>query len=203
MATTRSCGNGTPGFTPDGGGSGEAFGRAIDYVAFDSLVAFGHFNILQRSKACNYSIADLVRNIAPQIQILKTAFPDVRFGDVEPVNNHTVGWLVTYLEFARAFQAQTGERLSFLQVDIIWFDNWRPQFVEWRKRLRPAGLSYGFIFDGSGIDKSNLAWTSHAIERYRTVTRDPAVAPDQTWTIRHASCRRPSRERCPLSSRRL
>jgi len=190
MATTRSCGNGTPGFTTNAviqtaADRVKRLGGRIDDVAFDSPVAFGHFNILQRSNACNYSIADLVRNIAPQVQILKTAFPDIRFGDVEPVKNHTVGWLDTYLEFARAFQAQTGERLSFLQADIIWFDNWRPQLVEWRKRLRPAGLSYGVIFDGSGIDKSNLAWTSHAVERYRTVTRDSAVAPDdaviQTW----------------------
>ena len=190
MATTRNCGNGTPGFTTTAviqtaADRVKRLGGRIDYVAFDSPVAFGHFNILQRSNACNYSIADLVRNIAPQIQILKTTFPDIRFGDVEPVNNHTVGWLDAYLAFAREFQSQTGERLSFLQADIIWFDNWRPQLVEWRKRLRAAGLSYGVIFDGSGIDKSNLAWTSHAVERYRTVTRDPAAAPDdaviQTW----------------------
>jgi len=157
----------------------------IDYVAFDSPVAFGHFNILNKTNACNYSLPDLVRNIAPQIQILQAAFPDIKIGDVEPVNSHTAGWLDTYLAFAREFKAQTGEPLLFLQADIIWYDNWRPQLEEWHKRLRPAGLSYGVIFDGSGIDKSDAAWTNHAVERFRTVTHDPAIAPDeaifQSW----------------------
>jgi hypothetical protein len=102
----------------------------IDFVAFDSPVAFGHFNILNKPNACTYSIQELAQNIGPQIEILRAAFPGVVFGDVEPVNNHTVGWLAGYLDFAKQFQQQTGERLSFLQADIIWYDNWRPQLVE-------------------------------------------------------------------------
>lgn len=46
-------------------------------------------------------------------------------------------------------------------------------------------MSYGVIFNGSGIDKSDLQWTSHAIERYRAVTSNPAIKPDdyilQSW----------------------
>jgi hypothetical protein len=30
----------------------------------------------------------------------------------------------TYLDFAREFDRQTGERLAFMQADIIWYDNW-------------------------------------------------------------------------------
>jgi hypothetical protein len=190
MAATTQCGNGIPGYTARAVIQTTAdrvsrLGGHIDYVAFDSPVAFGHFNILQRETACQYSVADLVRNIAPQIQILKSAFPQIQFGDVEPVNNHTVGWIDTYLNFAREFHDQTGERLAFMQADIIWYDDWRPQLVQWRKRLHEAGISYGVIFDGSAIDKSDLAWTGHAIERYRTVTSNPATNPDdvviQTW----------------------
>jgi hypothetical protein len=190
VAATAQCGNGVPGYTTNAVIQTAAdrvrrLGGRIDYVAFDSPVAFGHFNILQRETACRYSVEDLVRNIAPQIQILKTAFPGIRFGDVEPVNSHTVGWIGTYLDFAREFHKQTGERLSFMQADIIWYDNWRPQLVEWRSQLRKAGIAYGVIFDGSAIDKSDLAWTGHAIERYRTVTSNPATRPDdavfQTW----------------------
>ena len=48
-----------------------------------------------------------------------------------------------------------------------------------------AGISYGVIFDGSSIDKSDLQWTTHAIERFRAVTRSPDTLPDdfvfQTW----------------------
>ena len=148
-------------------------------------MAFGHFNILQKPNACQYTTEELVRNIAPQIKILKTAFPNIVFGDVEPVNNHTVGWINDYLDFAKQFRQQTGERLSFLQADIIWYDNWQPQLMEWRKRLHEAGISYGVIFDGSSIDKSDMEWTNHAIERYHTVTHNADIKPDdyvfQTW----------------------
>ena len=190
MATNAQCGNGVPGYTTKAVIQTAAdrvskLGGTIDYVAFDSPMAFGHFNILNKESACHYSTEELVRNIAPQIKILKDAFPAIKFGDVEPVNNHTVGWLATYLDFARQFQQQTGERLAFMQADIIWYDNWQPQLVQWRKALHDANISYGVIFDGSGIDKSDLAWANHAIERYRTVTANPAIKPDdavfQTW----------------------
>ena len=190
MAATRQCGKGLPGSSSKASIQLAAdrvkrLGGTIEYVAFDSPVAFGHFNILDKPNACNYSIPDLVRNIAPQIEILKAAFPDIKFGDVESLNSHTVGWLATYLAFAREFQAQTGAPLSFLQADIIWFDNWRPQLVEWKRRIRAAGLSYGVVIDGSGIDKSDAVWTNHAVERYQMVTHDPAIAPDvvvfQSW----------------------
>lgn len=190
MAATTRCGNGVPGYTTRAVIQTAADrvlklrGR-IDYVAFDSPVAFGHFNILNKETACRYTIDELVRNIAPQIQILKTAFPGIKFGDVEPVNNHTAGWLNAYLGFAREFERQTGESLSFLQADFIWYDNWKPQLVEWRRRLHEAGISYGVIFDGSAIDKSDVEWTNHAIERYRTVTGKRDTRPDdfifQTW----------------------
>jgi hypothetical protein len=190
IVATRQCGNGLPGSSSKASVQLAAdrvkrLGGTIDYVAFDSPVAFGHYNILNKAGACNYSLPDLVRNIAPQIQTLKDAFPDIKFGDMEPVNSHTTGWLDAYLAFAREFKAQTGAPLSFLQADIIWFDNWRPQLVEWKRRLRPAGIAYGVNFDGSGVDKSDAAWTNHAVDRYRTVMRDPAIAPDdavfQSW----------------------
>jgi len=190
MSTTAQCGNGVPGFTTravikTAVDRVSKLGGQIDYVAFDSPVAFGHMNILNKPNACSYTLDELVANIAPQIGLIKAAFPDVKFGDVEPVNNHTVGWLAEYLDFARKFQQGTGEHLSFMQADIIWYDNWRAQLVEWRRRLHEAGISYGVIFDGSSIDKSNLQWTTHAIERFRAVTRSPDTVPDdlvfQTW----------------------
>jgi hypothetical protein len=61
----------------------------IDYVYFDEPVAFGHYNINKQATACNYTIEELVRNIALQIEVIKTAFPDIKFGDGEPVNGAT------------------------------------------------------------------------------------------------------------------
>jgi hypothetical protein len=161
-------------------------GGKIEYVAFDGPVAFGHYNALKKDTACKYTIEELVRNIAPQIEVIKTAFPDVKFGDVEPVSGVSIGKMDDNMQFAKEFFRQTGVRLSFMHADIVWYEpTLRRQLVEWRKRLHEAGIGYGVIIDGSGIDKSDLEWTRHAIERYGLVTNDPAVKPDdyilQTW----------------------
>lgn len=161
-------------------------GGKIDYVEFDEPVAFAHYNIMQKNTACKYTIEELVRNIAPQIQVIKTAFPDVKFGDGEPVNGLTIGKMDDNLQFAKIFR-QTGARLSFMDADIIWYEpTFRSQLVEWRRRLHEAGILYGAYINGSPCcDKTDLQWTQHAIERYGLVTNDPAIKPDNyifgTW----------------------
>lgn len=71
---------------------------------------------------------DLVRNIAPQIEVIKIAFPDVKFGDIESVNNLTFGRMNENLQFAKQFFQQTGARLSFMHADTGMTNgshNWR------------------------------------------------------------------------------
>jgi hypothetical protein len=178
------CGAGVPGHTTTANirtvvDRVTRLGGKIDYVSFDEPVAFGHYNINKQATACNYTIEELVRNIGPQIEIIKTAFPDAKFGDGEPVNDLTVGKMNDNMNFAKEFFRQTSVRLSFMNADIIWFNKtWRPQLVEWRRRLHEAGMLFGVIVNGSGVDKSDLEWTRHAIERYGLVTNDPAIKPD-------------------------
>ena len=154
-------------------------GGKIDYVYFDEPVAFGHYNALKKDTACNYTIEELVRNIAPQIEVIRTAFPDIKFGDGEPVSGVSIGKMDDNLQFAKEFFRQTGVRLSFMVADIVWFEpTFHSQLVEWRRRLHEAGIEYGLYVNGSAVDKSDLEWTNHAIERYGLVTNDPTIKPD-------------------------
>lgn len=181
MTTSQACGNGVPGYTTrsaiqTGIDRVKKLGETIDYVAFDSPVAFGHYT---PAPGCHYSIHDLVANLAPNIALFKRAFPLVVFGDLEPVNSNTLGYITSYLEFAQAFKNQTGSPISFMHADIIWFGQWEQQLMVWRKRIHESGIAFGIVIDGSAIDKSDAAWTNHAIERYELVTRNPAMVPDQ------------------------
>jgi hypothetical protein len=155
-------------------------GGKIDYVEFDEPVAFGHYNAMKKNTACYYTIEELVRNIAPQIEVIKTAFPGVKFGDGEPVSGVSIGKMDDNLQFAKEFFSQTGARLSFMDADIVWYEpTFRSQLVEWRRRLHEAGIVYGMYINGSACcDKTDLQWTQHAIERYGLVTNDPAIKPD-------------------------
>ncbi|MEW6641201.1 MAG: hypothetical protein AB1586_11900 [Pseudomonadota bacterium] len=191
LTTSPRCGNGVPGYTTAAVIQKAAqrvaqLGGRIDYVAFDEPMTWGHF--AQRGAACRYTTEEVVRNIAPNVAMLKTMFPGVRFGDIEPVTDQTATRLDDILAFARLFEQLTGERLSFLHADLIWQNDWRPQLIAWKARLRAAGIAYGVIIDGDPSDKTDVAWTTNAIARYRMLASDPATKPDafvvQSWQPR-------------------
>jgi hypothetical protein len=191
LATSVKCGNGMPGFTTTNVIQKAVdhvvrLGGRIDYVAFDEPVTWGQ--VTRGQHPCGYNVEDLVRNIAPNVQTIRRAFANVVFGDIEPVSDKTFGRLDVILAFAREFQKQTGSRIAFLQADLIWQNRWEPQLVEWRARLSAAGIRYGVIFDGDPSDKTDIAWTTHAVQRYRQVMSNPQVAPEeaviQSWQPR-------------------
>jgi hypothetical protein len=193
LTATVKCGNGLPGYTTTAviqklADRVSRLGGQIEYVAFDEPIVWGR--VTRGEHPCGYSTREVVSNIAPNIRILKAAFPGVKFGDIEPVSDKTMAAdrLNDLMDFAKLFQQQTGEQLSFLQADIIWQTPWRPQLAEWHKRLQAAGISYGVIIDGDPGDKTDIDWTQHAIERYRAVANDPSVRPDdfvfQSWQSR-------------------
>ena len=188
VATTR-CGNGIPGYTTTAvikkaAERVAAQGGEIAYVAFDEPMTWGHF----ARRACQYTTEEVVDNIAPSVKALKAVFPAVRFGDIEPVTDQTSGRLSEILKFAALFKAKTGKPLTFLQADLIWQNNWRPQLTVWKSRLHAAGLSYGVVIDGDPGDHSALAWTGHAVQRYHELVADPTISPDafiiQSWQAR-------------------
>jgi hypothetical protein len=163
-------------------------GGAISDVAMDEPLWFGNFR--EGPGFCHDPIQSLASQMAASVDALKAAFPAIRFGDIEPVNGKTVGRIGIILQFAQAFKTATGEPLSFVDADIIWQENWKPQLVEWKAKLHAAGIGFGVIFDGDPRDASDAAWTGHALERYRAVIADPATRPDdaifQSWMQRPA-----------------
>lgn len=191
LVATVACGNGVPGYTTEAvirkaAQRVSALGGTINYVAFDEPMTWGHF--AKHGAACGYSVDEVVHNIAPNIRTLKTVFPTVRFGDIEPVTNQTADRLDAIMEFATRFEQVTGDPLTFLQADIIWQDQWQPQLAVWRQRAHAAGMAFGVIVDGDPSDRSDTAWTDHAIERYRLVTGRAELRPDdvviQSWQSR-------------------
>ena len=161
-------------------------GGAIRYVAMDEPVWFGNHQRGQNS--CHDSVEALAQQMAPNVHTLKTAFPAIEFGDIEPINDHTRDQLSAMLEFARAFQTATGEKLAFVHADIIWENSWQPQLIEWAARLRSAGMRFGVVFNGDPRDDTDTGWTAHAADRYAAVMSDPRMRPDQavfqTWMPR-------------------
>jgi hypothetical protein len=161
-------------------------GGTISYVSMDEPVWFG--NYMSGPRNCQDSIEDLASQMAPNVRSLKAAFPEIQFGDTEPINAKSVGRIAAVLQFVRAFKVATGEQIKFVHADIIWQQDWRPQVLEWKAKLHSEGIRFGVIFDGDPEDRTDLAWTERAVQRYRAVSADPAIRPDdaifQSWNQR-------------------
>ena len=60
----------------------------------------------------------------------------------------------------------------------MWSGPWRQQLSLLAPRLHEAGIKTGVIYDGDPDDQSDLAWTSHAEQRFSTIEADRAISPD-------------------------
>jgi hypothetical protein len=177
-------------------------GGTLSYVAMDEPIHFGHY--AEGPAFCHDPVEALAAQMAPNVQALKAAFPSIKFGDIEPLNQYTVGRIDTMLTFAREFRLATGEPISFIHADIGWGgDNWRPQLVEWEMKADAADIGLGVIIDGDNQDKNDLAWAAKAVQRYGAVMRGLPRPPDQiifqSW-MAHPSTTVPDDQPGTLSS---
>jgi hypothetical protein len=176
-------------------------GGTLSYVAMDEPVHFGHY--YNGHAACRDPIKELAEQMVSNVKALKLAFPDIEFGEIEPLNNATVNRIDTMLEFGRDFRIATGEPIRFIAADIIWKDDWRPQLLEWQKKANTAGIGLGVIIDGDNNDKDDQTWAGKAIRRYTAVMRDLPRPPEQiifqSW-MTHPSRAQPDNQPGTLSS---
>jgi hypothetical protein len=184
LTASLRCGNGgvesyaSPGTINDIIGRLTRLGGRLSYVAMDEPVHFGHYAV-GNTAYCHDSVEALAEQMAPNVRALKSAFPDIKFGDIEPLNIHTLGRIDTMLEFATDFRRATGEPISFINADIGWADDWRPQLADWQKKAGAAGMGLGVIIDGDDQDKDDLAWVEKAVQRYDAMMRGLPRPPDQ------------------------
>jgi hypothetical protein len=157
-------------------------GGVISYVAMDEPLTFGHFS--NRKDACQDSVESLAQQLAPNVAALKAAFPKIQIGDIEPLDDRTADRIDAMVDFINAFKRATGEPLAFYHADVHWHSQWRPQLAIWKQRFHAVGARLGVIFNGDGRD-DDLRWTDNAVQRFRAVTTDRAVSPDdaifQSW----------------------
>jgi hypothetical protein len=191
LVESQHCGRGVEGY----GGQGavpalaervKRSGGEIAYVSMDSPVWYG--SRAQGPNVCRDDVESLAEQMAPNVKALTTAFPWIRFGTAEPLNVQTAGHIDAVLKFAQSFKSATGKSLSSVHADIIWTQSWKPQLMDWKKKLHAAGIKLGVIFNGDPTDTSDLEWTNKAFERYCQVMSDPTVKPDdivfQSWMPR-------------------
>jgi hypothetical protein len=171
----------------------KALGGEIDYAAMDEPVWWGHVagELSGGRRGCGYSIDDLSSKLAPQIEMLHRYFPNIRIGDIEPINTspHATGMDPRYIDNLTAFmdllQKITGMKPAFLHADVAWKWEWRSEMEEMARQAHARGIRFGVICDGDPDAGGNEAWVRQALQRCQQVLADPSISPDdlivQSW----------------------
>lgn len=163
-------------------------GGELRYIAMDEPLFFGqHF---KGKNACQWSMNDVARDIAPRVAVLRETFPSIEIGDVEPIGaaqNLPPDWIDEIAQWTQVYQQVVGQKLSFFHADVAWASPWQQQLAAVKRVAHERELKFGVIYDGGGSGKqeSDELWTQEALQRSRAVEANPSTIPDhavfQTW----------------------
>ncbi|TDX02118.1 hypothetical protein [Dinghuibacter silviterrae] len=162
----------------------KAAGAEVSCYAMDEPFYYGH--VFTGQNACHASIEDIAKDVAAKVKQVRSIYPGVGIGDVEPVGIPYGNWLSDLEQWFDAFNAATGSPLAFFRVDMQWGANWQGQMRQLAALLRRKGIPLQVIYNGSGNDRSDAAWTAQAAKHFRDYEASglpkPDVAVFQCWT---------------------
>lgn len=181
MTDTAVCGRGVEGYN---GGQLHLvaqkirrLGGELTYLAMDEPLWYGaHFT---GNNGCHSTIDTIARDVGANIKALRDVFPDIHVGDIEPVpQNDISSWSSEVLQWTKAFERETGKKLAFFHVDVLWRRSWEPWINALHAHLSASGIPFGVIYNGNMGDNSDAAWLAHAAEHFQEF-EDYNGRPDQ------------------------
>lgn len=137
-----------------------AAGLTLDAVVMDEPLNFGHFG------GCQYPVAEVARQAVARLRLIQAVFPNVRFGNVEPIS--AAGQMLPVLAEWLADLQQAGQTLAFLQLDVTWSDGpvKKPQtgrnIVAAAAIIHAAGAGVGLDYKGRPSAGSDAIWAAQA-----------------------------------------
>ena len=183
-----------------------SLGANLQYVSMDEPFWFGHlFNGEKRgsSAPCRAEINDIARNVANNVAVIRSSYPNVAIGEDEPLPNpyrhaEVPPDLVDQMQrWMDAFARTTGQPLAFIHFDIGWFpgespaddaknhSHWVSELARAQEAAKAHHIRSGIYYNGNPQDADGTAWVSHAIERYKEVEGQEHLQFDdiifQTW----------------------
>ncbi len=142
----------------------QRLGGNLQYLAFDE--PFFHGSALYTGpNGCQWTTQQIAANALQSVAQVKTVFPNVIVGDIEPVPAGS-DWLSEYTAGMDAWRAAAGAPFAFFHCDIDWQDDWGPSVESLREALQQRGIPFGMIYNGSTADLSDTQWMSDAENHY-------------------------------------
>jgi hypothetical protein len=194
----NNCGFGVEGYGgPMGGGllfaqRVKALGAKPQFFGMDEPLYFGHvFGPENGRDGCHSSIADIAKDVANKVRQIRTVFPGVPFGEVEPLSFRPNQpwfkdnrWLADLSTWFDAYQAAVGDRLAFFRLDLWWGMNWQAHMLDLTALLARRGIPLQVIYNGDG--KTDEIWIASAVSHFKEFETGPWPKPNaaiiQYWS---------------------
>jgi hypothetical protein len=182
MTTSGTCGRGVEGF------GGEFVAKAahriqmnggtLDYLAMDEPLFFG--TLYTGPNACRWTPAQAAASAAPNLEALRSIFPRVQIGDIEPIGaSDMAGMADHYRQGMEAFRHALGRPLAFFDADLDWNAISSLDGLKALQKLAAAEqVPFGVIYDGNPDDPSSAAWI-HSAELHMAEAESAIEIPDQ------------------------
>jgi hypothetical protein len=158
----------------------ESLGGNVRFYTMDEPVYFGYVFDREGSRVgCHLSIEEVAKQVAGTLKLVRTVFPSVQFGDVEPLmgfNKET--WLNDLATWFDAYEAATGGKLAFFRLDIGWDLAWQARIPPLADLLRQKGIPLQVIYNGDDNAKSDETWIASAVEHFQEFEAIMGSAPD-------------------------
>ena len=151
-------------------------GGVVRYYALDEPFYFG--NLYSGPNACHYSDSKIASEVEAFVQSVKTVFPDIIVGDVEPIQPGVD--LTLYMNWLETYKAVTGSNFPFFHLDFDWSRvTWPTDAKTLEAFSHQQGIQFGFIYDGNIDDTSDAEWLGNAEQRFVTYEAEYGGKPDQ------------------------
>ena len=158
-------------------------GGQLEYIAMDEPFFFGHRYSGQG--ACHDSAVEIAREIAENLKMVRSIFPNVKVGDIEVTDgssdwmNQLAGWVDTY-------RSVVGEPLAFLHADVVWTEQAMRNLAPLATQLKQRGVPFGITYNADENARTDRDWTQNAISHFTEIESALGVHPDdvifETWT---------------------
>lgn len=156
-------------------------GGSVGYLSMDEPLFYSHYHLKSRGIS-NWSVAELCDNVGGTVSTLIKESPDLKVGDIEPINEIDPSELK---EFFECYSREVGRPLDFFHSDVRWHDEDSIILTKVFGGISKSfNIKYGVIFNSSDYNASNDAWIDSARINYDDYMLNGGIADDiifQSW----------------------
>ena len=153
------------------------------YIAMDEPLYYGHQ--YEGGGACKLSVRQVAADVAPNVKLAKSIFPNVRIGDIEVVGS-SKEFLHATEEWVDAYREAVGSNLEFLHADESWSRDGMANLQPLSAFLKSRRINFGIIYNGGATDgQTDQSWGRETTDHFTYIESGLGIVPDQaifqTW----------------------